>query len=71
MWGVIARLRDETGLPLAFHEQTALLHEQTALADARRMLGDDAFDQAWREGSAMDLEEAVRHALGEQAGRDT
>jgi non-specific serine/threonine protein kinase len=71
MWGVIARLRDETGLPLAFHEQTTLLHEQTALAHARLALGDDAFDQAWREGSAMELEEAVRYALNGQVAKDT
>jgi hypothetical protein len=33
-------------------------------------LGDAAFDQAWREGDAMELEEAVRYALDEQARDD-
>jgi hypothetical protein len=44
--GVVARLRDETGVREHFHDQTAL-------ADARLTLDDDAFDQAWREGRAM------------------
>jgi hypothetical protein len=33
-------------------------------------LGEDAFDKAWNEGSAMTLDEAVRYALGVQTGRD-
>jgi hypothetical protein len=32
-------------------------------AAARAALGDDAFDRAWREGSAMELKEAVRYTL--------
>jgi hypothetical protein len=31
----------------------------------------EAFDQAWDEGRAMALDDAVRCALDEQAGRDT
>jgi len=62
MWGAIARLRDETGVPVAFYEQIEL-------ADARLTLGNDAFDHAWREGRAMELEDAVRYALEEQDGR--
>jgi hypothetical protein len=64
LWGVIARLRDDTGVPLAFHDQAAL-------AEARRALGDAAFDQAWREGNAMELEEAVRSALSGEGLRPT
>ena len=30
----------------------------------------EAFDQAWDEGRAMSLDDAVRYALDEQAGRD-
>jgi hypothetical protein len=37
-------------------------HKRVAAA-ARGTLGDDAFDQAWREGSAIDLEDAVCYAL--------
>jgi len=63
LWGAIARLRVETGVPHAFYEQTEL-------ADARRTLGDAAFDQAWREGHAMELDEAVRYALSGQGAID-
>jgi non-specific serine/threonine protein kinase len=56
LWGVIGRLRDETGVPHAFYEQSEL-------AAARLALGDAAFDQAWREGRAMAPEEAVPYAL--------
>jgi len=45
-----------------------------ALADGvwlvARVLTADAFDQAWNEGRAMSLDDAVRYALDEQAGRD-
>ena len=61
---MIARLRDETGVQLKFHDPTAL-------ANARLALGDDAFDQAWREGNAMDLEEAMRCALNGRAAGGT
>jgi len=56
MWGTIARLRGETGIPVAWSDQTAL-------TNARLALGEAAFDQAWREGQAMKVEEAVRFAL--------
>jgi hypothetical protein len=37
----------------------------------RVALGDDAFDQAWREGSAMGPEEAVHYALNGQVAEGT
>jgi non-specific serine/threonine protein kinase len=58
--GAAARLREETGLARSVHEERD--HKRMAAA-ARAALGDDAFDEAWREGSAMDLEESVRYAL--------
>jgi non-specific serine/threonine protein kinase len=61
--GTAGRLREETGLALSVHEERE--HKRVATA-ARVALGDDAFDQAWREGSAMDLEDAVRYALNDQ-----
>ncbi len=65
--GAAARLREESGLSIPPHEERE--HERVAAA-ARAALGDDAFDQAWREGRAMNLEEAVRYTLGGQTGRD-
>jgi len=37
----------------------------------REILTAEAFDRAWDEGRAMSLDDAVRYALDEQAGRDT
>jgi hypothetical protein len=62
--GAVARLRDETGF-------LQRIPGETALADARVTLEADAFELAWREGSAMDLEEAVRYALNGRVGRGT
>jgi non-specific serine/threonine protein kinase len=58
--GAAARLREETGIPIPMYEERE--HKRVAAA-ARTALGDAAFDQAWREGSAMELEDAVRYAL--------
>jgi predicted ATPase len=65
--GAAARLREEMGLPIPVHEERE--HKRMAAA-TREALGDDAFDRAWREGGAMELEEVVRYALGVQTGRD-
>jgi predicted ATPase len=62
--GAAARLREEIGLARSVHEERE--HKRMAAA-AREALGDDAFDRAWREGSAMDLDEAVRYALASSA----
>jgi hypothetical protein len=50
-------------------DETGVLapRRETALADARVTLGADAFDLAWREGSATDLDDAVRYALNNRA----
>jgi non-specific serine/threonine protein kinase len=62
-----AHVREEIGLSLPLHDEC----EHTRVAAATRAaLGDDAFDQAWREGSAMTLDDAVHYALGGQTGRD-
>jgi tetratricopeptide (TPR) repeat protein len=65
--GAAARLREAIGLPIPLHEEHE--HKRVA-ATARAALGDDAFDRAWREGSAMELEEAVRYALNDRAAAD-
>jgi predicted ATPase/DNA-binding winged helix-turn-helix (wHTH) protein len=66
--GAAARLREEMGLPIPVHEERE--HKREAAA-ARAALGDAAFDQAWREGSAMDLKEAVRYALNKSTAEGT
>jgi tetratricopeptide (TPR) repeat protein len=64
--GAAARLREEIGLCIPPHEERE--HKRVAAATCAA-LGDDAFDQAWRDGSAMEPEEAVRYTLnGRVAG---
>jgi non-specific serine/threonine protein kinase len=58
IWGAAARMRAEIGISIAFNEQNE--HDRAVVA-VREALGDDAFDQAWREGSSMELEAAVRY----------
>ena len=47
-------------------EWTTRAAHKRVVAATRAVLGDDAFDQAWREGSVMELEEAVQYALNGQ-----
>ncbi|HVO88595.1 MAG TPA: winged helix-turn-helix domain-containing protein, partial [Casimicrobiaceae bacterium] len=67
LWAAAARMRSEIGIAMAFNEQ---MEHERAVAAVRAALGDAAFDQAWREGSAMAREDAVRHALNDRAQHD-
>ncbi|HWZ72228.1 MAG TPA: tetratricopeptide repeat protein [Casimicrobiaceae bacterium] len=67
IWGAAARLREKIGIPIPFNEEADY---KRAVATTRVALGDDGFDEAWREGSAMTLDDAVRYALGGKTGRD-
>jgi hypothetical protein len=61
IWGRAERLRDEIGAPMA---PLASPWYDRQVAAARAALGDDvAFELAWREGRAMNLEQAVQYAL--------
>ena len=66
IWGAAERLREELGSPMPPYEQAAYMR---ALAHARAALGDDAFNEAWREGREMRFEDAMNYALGDDAGR--
>jgi tetratricopeptide (TPR) repeat protein len=66
--GAAAHLREESGLSIPPHEERE--HKRVAAA-TRAVLGDDAFDQAWREGSAMHLEDSVLYALNGQVAKGT
>jgi predicted ATPase/DNA-binding winged helix-turn-helix (wHTH) protein len=61
--GSAARLREEIGIPIPINEEAGYKH---TVATMRVALGEDAFDQAWNEGSTMTLDDAVRYALGMQ-----
>jgi len=68
IWGAVAHLRDEIGFWIAPHEERE--HKRVVEA-TRAAMGDAAFDQAWREGTAMELEEAVRYTLNGQVAKGT
>jgi tetratricopeptide (TPR) repeat protein len=68
IWGAAARLREKIGIPIPLNEEADYTR---AVATARVALGENAFDKAWSEGSSMTLDDAVRYALDEQAGRDS
>jgi hypothetical protein len=68
LWGAADALRQEIGYARTVHDSIA--HERQ-VKPVRATLTAEAFDQAWDEGRAMSLDDAVRYALDEQAGRDT
>jgi predicted ATPase len=67
LWGATEALRQEMGGARAVHMRVAF---ERHVKPVRAILTDEAFDQAWNEGRAMSLDEAVRYALDEQTGRD-
>jgi non-specific serine/threonine protein kinase len=67
LWGAAEALRREFGFERTVPESIA--YERHAKA-VRAILTAEAFDQGWDEGRAMSLDDAVRYALDEQAGRD-
>ncbi len=61
IWGAAERLREEIGSPLSPRDS---LGRDKSVAAARRALDDDAaFDEAWQEGRALTLEQAIELAL--------
>jgi predicted ATPase len=68
LWGAAHALQQEMGGARSAHQK--LIYERQ-VRPVRAVLTGKAFDQAWNEGRAMTLDDAVRYALDEQAGRDT
>jgi hypothetical protein len=63
IWGVAERLRAEIGSALEPKDRS---HQDQRVAAARAALGDDAaFDDAWRDGRSLTLEQAIDLALEE------
>jgi predicted ATPase/DNA-binding winged helix-turn-helix (wHTH) protein len=65
--GAADALRHEMGSARSVHLSIAYERQVKAV---RAILTAEAFDQAWDEGRAMSLDDAVRYALDEQDGRD-
>jgi non-specific serine/threonine protein kinase len=68
LWGAANVLRHEIGNARSVHDS---IDYERQVKPVRAILAAEAFDQAWDEGRAMTLDDAVRYALDEQAGRDT
>jgi hypothetical protein len=60
LWGAFQALSEEIGHAAA-HPLDAAAHEES-IASARAALGEEAFDQAWAEGAAMTLDDALAYA---------
>jgi predicted ATPase/transcriptional regulator with XRE-family HTH domain len=56
----------KSGHPLGSINANQLADFEASLAVTRATLGDDAFDQAWAEGRALTLEQAVAYALEDE-----
>jgi len=67
LWGAGDALRRNINNPRSVHE--SITYERR-VQPVRAILTAEAFDQAWDEGRAMSLDDAVRYALDAQAGRD-
>jgi hypothetical protein len=65
--GAADALRQEIGDARSVHESITREREVKAV---RAILTAEAFDQAWNEGRAMSLDDAVRYALDANAGHD-
>ena len=60
LWGAAQSLHETKGIP----RDTDFLEEADARISAVRLgMGKEAWEEAWRKGRAMTLEEAVSHAL--------
>jgi tetratricopeptide (TPR) repeat protein len=60
--GAEMALREKRGIPIPALEQA---EREETVARVRAVLGEEAFIQAWEQGAAMSLEEAIAGALGE------
>jgi hypothetical protein len=58
-WSRRNGIGEEIGIPIPFHEEAD--YEQS-LDGTRVALGNAAFDQAWRDGRAVEPEDAARYA---------
>jgi non-specific serine/threonine protein kinase len=63
LWGAVQTLHETKGIP----RDTDFLAEADARISAvRSSMGEEAWEEAWRKGRVMTLDEAVSYALEEQ-----
>jgi len=68
LWGAADALRQEDGCPRSIRESMIFDRQVSRVHDT---LTPDQFDQAWNQGRAMTLDDAVQLALTEQMHSDT
>ena len=65
LWGAARALHETKGIP----RDIDFLDEADArISTVRSGMGEEEWEEAWRKGRAMTLDEAVSYALGEEAG---
>lgn len=62
LWGAFEALRTKSGWSIPPHLRTRYDND---IADARQVLGEQAFAETWNRGHGMTLEEAIAYALEE------
>jgi predicted ATPase/DNA-binding winged helix-turn-helix (wHTH) protein len=67
LWGAAEALQREIDGAMSVNQRITY---ERQVKPVRAILTAEAFDHAWDEGRAMTLDDAVRYALDEQAGRD-
>jgi predicted ATPase/DNA-binding SARP family transcriptional activator/DNA-binding CsgD family transcriptional regulator len=65
LWGVSEAIREAAGIRLTSLALSVMRYE-SRLTEARARLGEATFEEAWEEGKAMTIEEAIEYALSEE-----
>ena len=65
LWGAAQALHETKGVP---RDIDFLAEADARISAVRSGMGEEAWEEAWRKGRAMTLDEAISYALGEEAG---
>src|ERR671910_1782991 len=65
LWGAAQTLHETKGIP---RDDDFLAEADARISAVRSGMGEETWEEAWRKGRAMTLEEAVSYALEEEAG---
>jgi len=65
LWGAAQTLREAKGIP---RDVDFLAEADARISTVRSGMGEEAWEEAWRRGRAMPLDEAVSYALQQEAG---
>ena len=67
LWGAAQALHETKGVP---RDIDFLAEADARISAVRSGMGEEAWEEAWRKGRAMTLDEAISYALGEEAAPD-